>query len=432
MKGKIFEFASSFLLRKTGLRGIFVLLDGLGDVPNRQLDNKTPLEAAETPNLDFLASRGELGFMYPVKPTFIPESDESLISIFGNDLFTSTRGRLEALGAGLDLSRGDLSFRANFASIDSLEKGNILDRRVGRTLNSEEAEILAMAINKIKLPCEFDFKPMLHHRAVLAFRGGFSEDILGNDLAYIKGRLQEIKKVKFCQALEDDENSQYTCNIVNEFLKKAHEVLKDHPVNIDRKKRGLLPANYILIKGPGMDPPKLKQYRRWASITYMSLEKGFSEASGMKVFSFDYPLFEDIDAYGNLWEGLEKACRFAISCIRRVSRDYDYIYIHINETDFPGHDNKPLEKKMMIEYIDKTLFRFLRSFAPPNKIKVLVTGNHSTPCKIKKHTADPVPVLFYNMSLPKEKHFNEKDARRGSLGRILGQDLLKRAGFVTS
>jgi 2,3-bisphosphoglycerate-independent phosphoglycerate mutase len=430
MKGKIIDFASSFFLRKPGLKGVFVVLDGLGDLPHSLLDNKTPLEAAETPNLDFLATRGELGYMDPVKPGFIPESDESLISIFGNDLFASTRGRLEALGSGIDVSRGDVSFRANFATIDSLEERNIVDRRVARTLNSEEAEILAMAVNKVKLPCEFVFKPMLQHRAVLVLKGGFSEDILGNDLAYIKGKIRDVKKVQACRVIEDDENAQYTCNIINEFLEKAHKVLESHPVNEDRRKRGLLPANYILIKGAGIEPPKLRQYKRWAAINYMSLEKGFSKASGMKVFSFDYPLFEDIDAYGNLWEGLREACSFAIKCIKRSLKDYDYIYVHVNEIDFPGHDNKPLEKKMMLEYIDKTLFKFLRSFAPPNKIKVLVTGNHSTPCKIKSHSADPVPVLFYNMSLPKEKHFNEKEARKGSLGRILGKDLLNRVGFV--
>ena len=227
-----------------------------------------------------------------------------------------------------------MSFRANFATIDSLEEGNIIDRRVARTLNSEEAEALSIDLNKIKFPVDFVFGPMLQHRAVLVFRGGFSEDILGNDLAYIKGKLRDITKIQSCKALEDDENAQYTANIVNEFLKKAHKVLDAHPINEDRKRRGLLPANYLLIKGPGIEVPKLKKYPRWAAVSYMSLEKGFAELSGMKVFSFDYPLFNELDAYGNLWDGLKKACNFSIKFIKKSVKDFDYIYIHINETDF--------------------------------------------------------------------------------------------------
>ena len=121
------------------MKGILIVIDGLGDLPVKQLNDKTPLESAEMPNLDFLATRGEMGIMYPVKPGFIPESDEAIISIFGNNQINSTRGQLEARGSDLKLTRGDLAFRANFATIDSLENGNIIDRRAGRTLTTEEA-----------------------------------------------------------------------------------------------------------------------------------------------------------------------------------------------------------------------------------------------------------------------------------------------------
>src|SRR3989344_2507170 len=113
------------------MKGVLVVLDGLGDLPHSALGEKTPLEAAVTPNMDFLASRGEMGFMYPVKPGFIPESDEGTLSLFGNNLGNSSRGQLEARGVDLKLVRGDLAFRTNFATIDSFEKGNVLDRRAG-------------------------------------------------------------------------------------------------------------------------------------------------------------------------------------------------------------------------------------------------------------------------------------------------------------
>jgi len=412
------------------MKGIFVIIDGLGDLPNKQLEGKTPLEVAEIPNMNFLATRGEMGYMYPVKPGFIPESDQAIVSIFGNDLISSTRGQLEARGTDLKLTRGDLALRVNFATIDSLEKGNILDRRAGRTLTTAEAGELAKSLNKIKLPCKFDFKPTIQHRAVLVFRGGFSDNVLGNDATYMQGRSIDIAKTKLCKFLDDDENSVYTANILKEFLRKAYEILKSHPINQKRKEKGLMPANYLLVRGPGIEPPKLKQYKKWISANYMPLEIGFSKLCGMENFSFDYPNLKTLDAYDNLWKALKKACKYSIKVLKRNYKKKDYLYIHIKETDTPGHDNKPFEKKSMIEYIDKTLIKYIRKIAPPNKIKVVITADHSTPCKLKNHSADPVPVLFYNNSIPKEKKFCEKEARKGSLGRILGKDLMKKIGFL--
>ena len=209
----------------------------------------------------------------------------------------------------------------------------------------------------------------------------------------------------------------------------------------------MLPANYLLIRGPGIDVPRLKLYKGWLSVSYMPLERGFSQLSGMKVFSFDYPRLKDLDVYKNLYEGLNKACKFSIKVLKRNKNNFDYAYIHLKETDLPGHDGKPFEKKEMLESIDKTLFKFLREFAPPNKIKVVVTADHATPCKLKKHSADPVPVLFYNQSIPKIKRrkffgkesenedkvgkkFSEREARIGSLGRMNGNELFDKVGFL--
>lgn len=450
------------------MKGILVILDGIGDLPCRQLDDKTPLEAAETPNLDFLATRGEMGYMYPVRPGFIPESDEAIISIFGNELINSSRGQLEARGADIKLTRGDLALRANFATIDSLKQGNIIDRRAGRTLTTAEAEELAKALNKIKLPCKFIFKPTIQHRGILVFRGGFSDNITGNDSTYSKGEAKAAEKIGSFTAMDDDENSQYTVNIVREFADKAFKVLNIHPVNEERRRKGLLPANYLLVRGPGIEQPKLRYYKRWLSVAYMPLEIGFSKISGMDVFSFDYPRLKSLDSYENLREGLEKACNFSIKILKKHHKDFDYAYLHIKETDLPGHDNKPVEKKLMIEYIDKTLFKFLREFAPPKRIRIVVTADHSTPSKLKAHSADPVPVLLYNAKPPRAKNritaflqtatqkipihliktseekekgshfpekmskekFCEKNARKGTLGRIMGKELLEKVGFL--
>ena len=411
------------------MKGILVIIDGMGDLPCKQLGEKTPLEAADMPNLDFLATRSELGYMYPVKPGFIPESDEAIVSIFGNDLILSSRGQLEARGTDLKLTRGDLALRTNFATIDSFKKGNIIDRRAGRTLTTAEAGVLAKALNKIKLPCKFVFEPTVQHRGVLVFKGGFSDNITGNDFTYLQGKFSDITKLGFSKPLDDDENSQYAANVLNEFLEKAYEVLDRHPVNEERRRKGLLAANCLLVRGAGIEPPRLKLYKKWISVAYMPLEKGFVKVSGMKNFSFDYPKLKSLDAYENLWDGLKKACKFSIKVLKKNRNKTDYAYVHIKETDLPGHDNKPLEKKMMLEYIDRTLFNFLRKFAPKNKIKVVVTADHSTVCKLKAHSADPVPVLFYNNSIPREKKFCEKEARKGVLGSMKGNELFEKVGF---
>src|SRR3989344_8710911 len=409
------------------MKGVLVILDGLGDLPCKVLGDRTPLEAAETPNSAFLLTRGESGYMYPIKPGVVPGSDESLVSIFDNDLFSSSRGQIEAMGVGLNLVRGDLALRVNFGTIDSLNNGNIIDRLAGRTLTTEEANSLAKAINKMEFPSKFIFIPTIQHRGVLVFKGGFSETISGND------PFPSNDKIKKCKPLNEDENSQYAVNVVNEFLDKSFHILKNHPVNENRIRKGLLPANYFFIRGPGVYIPKLRQYRKWVSLGYMPTEIGFSKLSGMKTITFDYPKLKDLDAYENLWDGLKKACKYATKMIKKHALNYDYAYIHIKETDLPGHDNKPIEKKLMIEYIDKTLIKFLREFCPPRKIRVAITGDHSTPCKLKSHSADPVPVLFYNDSIPrllpnfgfskeksKGKKFSEKEARKGNLGRIIG------------
>jgi len=404
-----------------------VILDGLGDLPHKLLGDKTPLEVAKTPNLDFLSNRGEMGIMDSIKPGFIPSSDEAIVSIFNNPQINSSRGQLEAAGSGLKLTRGDLAFRVNFATIDSLEGGNIIDRRAGRTLTTFEAEILAKDINKkVNLPIKFEFKPTIQHRGVLVFRGGFSDSVSNNDISYYnKGTINERKKILFSVPLDESEMAQYSSNVVNEFIAQSHEVLKNHFINEERKKKGLMPANFILLRGAGIEIPKLKFYNKWMSVCYMPLEIGFSKLSGMETFSFQYPKLKELDVYANLYEGLKLACKFSEKTLKKNYKDFEYAYIHIKETDLPGHDNKPLEKKEMLEYIDKTLFYFLKKFAPPNGIKVCITGDHSTPCRLKSHSADPVPVLLYNGAIPSEKRFNEREASKGTLGKIMGNDLLK-------
>lgn len=434
-KRKIYKFP--FLL--FFMKGVLVVIDGLGDRLCKQLNGKTPLEAAEKPNLDYMAENGQLGYLYPVNEELAPESDSAVLSILGNDLHVSERGSLEALGAGLKLDRGDLALRTNFGTIDKLEKGKgqVIDRRAGRTLTTKEAEVLAKELNKIFLPRKFLFKPTIQHRGVLVLRGGFSDNITNTDPAYpIKGKFQHVYDFRFSKPLDDDENSEYTSNMVNEIVEQSFIKLDEHPVNQERRKKGLMPANILLTRDAGVELPNVKKLKEWAGIHYLPLEIGICKAAGMKVFSFPYPEMKNFDVYKNLYDALNKAIKFSIKTLKKQSRNFDYCYIHFKETDIPGHDNKPHEKKAMIELLDKNFFLFLRKFAEKNKIKVAITGDHSTPCELKQHSADPVPVLLFGgegeSKVEKDecKTFSETEARKGRLGKIYGKEFLKEVGFV--
>ncbi len=414
------------------MKGILVIVDGMGDLPHDLLGGKTPLEAAYKPNLDFLSLKSEMGVMDVIRKDFVPDSGGATLSIFGNESDSVARGTMEVEGAGIKTVRGDLSLRVNFATIDNLKSKNIIDRRAGRTLTTKEGEVLAKALNKnVKLPVKFLFKSTLQHRGVLVLRGGFSEMISNTDIEYFsKGKNVQNGKIVFAQPLDDDENSSYTANVVNEFLTQSFEILNNHSINKERIRKGLLPANFLLARGPGIEKGRINQYPKWAASVYMPLEVGFARLSSMQVYSFKYPKMKKHDVYENLYSGLKKACKFAIKTIKKARRkNLDYVYIHIKEPDTPGHDNKPLEKKAMLEYIDKTLFAYLVKFIGKNKIKICVTADHSTPCKLKCHSADPVPVMLYTGVDSGRKTFNENEARKGALGKITGKEFLRKIGF---
>ncbi|PIU75872.1 phosphoglycerate mutase [Candidatus Pacearchaeota archaeon CG06_land_8_20_14_3_00_35_12] len=410
------------------MKTIFVILDGIGDRPCEQLKGKTPLESAHTPNLDWFTQQGKLGRMIPVKEDVAPESDNALASIFGYSKLFAMRGPLEAIGAGIRLQEGDLALRTNFATINNIREGKIIDRRAGRTLSTKEATILAKAINsKVRLPVRFLFKNTIQHRGVLVFRGGLSDNITNTDPAYpIKGTYNLYDTLHYSRTLDDDdENSAYSANVLNQFIEKSYSVLAYHPVNLQRVKHKLLPANIILTRDAGSSIPAIQKLDgKWAAIVYMPLEIGIAQLLGMDIFSFKYPEMK-ASTYENLYAGLNTAIQFSKKIIQKKLRNYDYFYLHFKETDVPGHDNKPEEKKKMIEILDRDFFSFLRQVAAKDKIKIVVTADHAVPCVLKAHSSDAVPILVYGLGKDETEHFSEKDSLRGSIGKIYGKDVMK-------
>lgn len=414
------------------IKKILIILDGAADLPNKILKDKTPFESAYTPNLDYLAKNGRLGLMYPLDKKIIPNSANSLIAILGNDPKKCKRGVYEAIGAGLKLKNGNLALRTNFATIENLESKKLLDRRAGRTLTTKEAKELSDAINKkIKLPCKFEFKPTIEHRGVLVLRGKHSDKISSNDSGWIGE--DKLTKFEFSKPLDKNPYSKRSSSIINSFIYQSYKILKNHPVNQIRKRKGLFTANIILTRGAGAEIPKIKEYSKWMSINSMPLEIGIAKLSKMKNFSFKIPEIKSMDIYSYLYKLLDKKIKYSVKILKENHKNFNGCYIQIKETDIPGHDNKPLDKKKIIEIIDEKFFSFIKEFSIKNKYEVIVTCDHSTPCEMKGHSNHPVPILIFNPEKIEKRdythRFNEIEARMGSLNTLYGKDFVKITGL---
>ena len=407
------------------LKLIYVVIDGMGDLPIEELDNKTPLEAADTPNMDFLAAHGKTGLMYTVKRGIAPESDVAVISILGYDPFKygTGRGILEAVGAGIEVKDGDLALRCNFATLG--EKGELIDRRVGRNLTTEEATELCKAINEnVKLEshsADFEFKNTVGHRGVLVIRSHekpLSSRITNTDPGYAKIKELGIAEAKIrmfpqkCEPMDSSEGAKISADLVNEFVKKSHEILDAHEINRKREREGKLKANIILTRDAGHQLPKFFNINRhygvrFVSLTDMPVERGISKLAGMDAVTLPPPSPD-----------LKSDCELRVEKLIDCLPSYDCFYIHIKGPDEPGHDGKFELKAHLISIIDKYFFgKLLQKIKLEDHI-ICVTADHSTPCKLKAHSDDPVPLLISGDKIRGDNvsKFSEKECKNGSLG----------------
>ncbi len=404
---------------------IYVVIDGMGDLPIKELENKTPLEAAETPNMDSLAERGITGLMYPVKKGIAPESDVAVLSILGYDPFKckARRGPLEAYGAGLTMTDGDLALRCNFATLG--KERTIADRRAGRDITTEETAKLSETINeRVKLesyPTDFEFKNTTGHRAALVIRsdlGPLSGEITNIDPAYSRVEGLGVAKtgvemtLKECKPLNETEEARISARLVNEFVRKSHAVLEDHEINKRRVKDGKLSANLILTRDAGNSLPKLsrideKYHVSFACLADMPIERGIAKAANLKLIDISPPT-------GNIG----KDCTLRARKLLNHLPFFDCFYIHIKGPDEPGHDGKPHLKKQLITAVDQFFFGNLLPKIDLDSYILCVTADHSTPCKLMAHSDDPVPLLITGNKIRGDdvQKFSEKDCKGGSLG----------------
>ncbi|MDR7434192.1 MAG: alkaline phosphatase family protein [Armatimonadota bacterium] len=414
-------------------RILYVIIDGLGDRPLPELDGRTPLEAARTPHLDQLAQQGRQGLVTTVGPGIAPESDVAVMAVLGYDphRYHTGRGPLEALGVGIRMREGDLALRGNFATVDD---GWILrDRRAGRDLTSAEAHALAEAVcaqvQLTEAPVTFDFRATIGHRCVLVLfprEGRLSANITNTDPAYERlgglgvARAGESNEVERARPLDESEEARIAAALVNEFTWRSREVLEHHPINERRRKEGRLPANVILLRDAGDRLPEAPSFqevfgRSFACFVEMPVERGIASLLGMTVI-------EVPPVPGGRPEAYRRWAEMALDAIQ----NYEGIYLHLKGPDEPGHDGDFRRKKEMIEEIDRAFFGTLLPSLDLQQVLIAVTADHATPCSLRGHSDDPVPLLVSGggISADGTRSFGEREASNGSLGHLKGIDIL--------
>lgn len=414
-------------------RVLYVILDGLGDQPVPRLGDRTPLEAAPTPHLDRLADEGRQGTVITVGKGIAPESDVAVMAILGYDplRYHAGRGPLEALGTGLRFGDGDLALRGNFATLGA--GWTIIDRRVGRNLTSEEARGLAEAVNaELRLrqaPAEFEVRATIGHRCVVVFYprdGRLSGKISNTDPAYARleglgiSRADPGNEVEECRPLDDSAEAWTAAELVNEFTRKSREIMDGHPVNRRRREQGKMPGNVILVRDAGDHLPQVPSMRERFGIDFgcfveMPVERGIAHLLGMRIVEVP-PGGQDREAAYRAW-----AHRAAEELNRQGG-----LYLHLKGPDEPGHDGDCEAKRDVVALIDRAFFGELLPRITLDDVIVAVTADHATPCALKGHSADPVPLLLSGGGIKPDatRAFGEREAAQGDLGLRFGVDIM--------
>ncbi len=398
----------------SGLKGLFIICDGMGDRPVEAYQGRTPLEAANTPTMDWLAEKGLVGFMDVVAPGIPPGSDVAHLSLFGYDPCTyyTGRGGFEAAGAGFDLKPTDVAFRCNFSTVDPHMV--VLDRRAGRI--GAEAEGLAEAINSIKLNISgvtFDFIHTVEHRGVLILHGKkLTRAVSDVDPHKTGARILEANP------LDKTPAARLTAKVLNAFTAKTYRVLKDHPINKEREKQGRPPANIILARGPGTLPQLVPLPQKFkvavSAIAAVALVRGICKIVGMNLI--DVP-----GATGGINTDLNAKAKAAVKALETN----DLVILHVKAPDVASHDGDFELKTSVIERID-VMIETICDRVDVRSTYIALTADHTTPVSVKDHMGDAVPFLLSGPeTLPSGvTKFCEKNARHGNAVAIRGPDLL--------
>lgn len=368
---------------------VLLVADGLGGLP-LEPGGKTELESARTPNLDALAREGVTGLSIPVLPGITPGSGPGHLGLFGYDPLEHRIGRgiLEALGINFEIGNLDVAIRGNFCTVN--EQGLITDRRAGRP-TTERCVAMCHKLQSIRIPnVQVFVEPVREHRFVLVFRGENLGDAVNDTDPQQTGH-------KPLEARGADPASQRTAQIVNQFVAEAAQVLHDES-----------PTNMVTLRGFARYPKIEKMQDVYgvnpAAIAVYPMYKGLGRLVGMTV----------IDAGSTLADQVET--------LRRQWNNFDFFFIHFKYTDSTGEDGNFQAKVEMIERLDAELPK-VRILNPD---VLIVTGDHSTPSKLRSHSWHPVPLLLWAKTCRPDPvtEFGESYCIRGGLGQFEAKYLL--------
>ena len=370
------------LLRASNSKIVLLVMDGLGGLPVEP-GGQTALEAANTPNMDRLATEGMIGQTIPIRPGITPGSGPAHQALFGYDpiQYEIGRGVLEAVGVGLDVGTGDVAARGNFVTLDS--EGKITDRRAGR-IPSEESGPLVERLKKIEIPgVKIDVRQVKEYRFAVVMRG----DNLNPEIEDTDPQETGVPPLPVQPRVAV---AGPTARLFEQWIAKACEALSG-------EKR----ANGVMLRGFSTDPnlPSFQEAYGLdpACISVYPMYKGISKLVGMKVIQFQGETPED-----------------EFAALARVWDEHDFFFVHIKKTDSKGEDGDFAGKAGIIEGVDQALPRLLE--LKPDVL--IITGDHSTPVRLKSHSWHPVPYLLWAPATVRpddQTKFGERYCARGGL-----------------
>ena len=378
-----FDILKTLVKRDETSKIVLLVMDGLGGLPEKATESQTSLEAARTPNLDALAGQSLCGLHQPVAPGITPGSGPAHLGLFGYDPLTYQVGRgvLSALGIDFDLQPGDVAARGNFATVDST--GRVKDRRAGRIPTEKSAELCALLQEQVTLPdAQFFIQPVKEYRFLFVLRGdGLLPDI--NETDPLEVGDNPLKAEAQCPKAEK------TAALVRSFVKQTAAILANHQ-----------PANMVLIRGFSQLPrwPSMQEVfgLKAVAIARYPMYRGVAKLVGMKALPASHSVDEEFDRLAQCWA------------------DYDFFFVHIKRIDSAGEDGDFDRKVTLIEKVDAFIPRILD--LEPDVL--IVTGDHSTPARMRYHSWHPVPVLLWSDICRPDRvtQFGERACLAGGLG----------------
>jgi len=384
------------------MKYIIVLGDGMADEPLPSLNNKTPLMAADTPCMDMLAKWSEMGLVHTIPEGMKPGSDTANLAVLGYNprIYYSGRSPLEALSIGVNLEDTDIAIRCNLVSLSEekrpYEELTILDHSSGE-IATEDAAMLIEAVKKELENDEFKFYVGTSYRHLTIWKNGRVEELapphdhLGK---VIKDYLPGVPALR-------------------KMMERSYEILNNHPINIERKAKGLNKANSLWFWGAGTKPALIpfeeKYHKKGAMISAVDLLKGIAYGAGMKVYTVP-------GADGTLHTNYEGK---ALTAVRALLEDgYDFAYIHIEAPDEMGHQGNIESKIKSIEYIDQRIIKLLieKMEKEGADFRMLLLSDHPTPIRCRTHTGDPVPYLLYDSTAKQNNNWSYDEAQAKTSG----------------